>query len=55
MGPPSYATGMVSEIIPKAFLAGRLETGRELVKLRYDERINNLRTDAMQIGDSSVE
>jgi len=32
-----------------------METGRELIKLRYHERINDLCPDTLQIGDSSVE
>ena len=32
-----------------------MEPGRELVKLRNDQRINDLRSRTMQIGDSSVE
>ena len=35
--------------------AERMETGRELIKLRYHERINDLCPDTLQIGDSSVE
>ena len=35
--------------------AKRMETGRELIKLRYHERINDLCPDTLQIGDSSVE
>ena len=35
--------------------AERMEPGRELVKLLYDERIDDLRPSTTQIGDSAIE